>query len=169
MILSEQLDVVRQHQGHPPVQTVPIANDLGLIVYRVPNWPNDVSGMIRADKEFGGASGYAIFVNQNHHEHRRRFTIAHEIAHYILHAPLIGDGIVEDALLRAEGLSNKIEAQANQLAADILMPWHLITAEQEKGNNSVEDLAQIFNVSRDAMSIRLLGLSYQRARELGHV
>ena len=107
-------------------------------------------------------------MNASHVETRRRFTIAHEIGHYVLHEHLIGDGIVEDALLRAEGLSNFVETEANKFAADILMPWHLIEDFQGRGVTSVEDLARALNVSPDAMSIRLLGLSYQRARELGH-
>lgn len=167
MLLTDQMAIIKKHQHSAPVQTVPIAEELGLNVYRVPNLGDRISGMIRRDSELGGPSGYAIFVNSDHSEKRRRFTIAHEIAHFILHPHLIGDGIVEDALLRAEGLSNQIEAQANRLAADILMPWSLISDLQSRGISTVEDLARALNVSNDAMSIRLLGLSYQRAREMG--
>ena len=167
MLLRDQMDVIRKHQKKAPVKTVPIAQDLGIEVYRVGSWPNHISGMIRRDKDAGGDAGYAIYVNANHAEVRRRFTIAHEIGHFILHESLIGDGIVEDALLRAEGMSNSMEAQANKMAADILMPWHLIQELQDSGVKSVEDLASQLQVSRDAMSIRLLGVSYTRAREMG--
>jgi hypothetical protein len=159
MMLREQMAVIRRHQDEPPVQVVPIARDLDLEVYRASGWPEDLSGMIIKDE--GTASGFAIFVNADHHEVRRRFTIAHEIAHFILHRDLIGDGIQDDALYRS-GLSNRVEAQANRLAADILMPRHLIDAVIKSGRVAADDvtaMARIFNVSKDAMSIRLLGVS----------
>ena len=161
MLLKEQQKIIRAHQNEAPVKVTPIARDLGLPVFRVSDWGNNLSGMLKRDES--APSGYAIYVNGTHNDRRKRFTIAHEIGHYILHENLIKDGIVEDALLRAEGLSNAIEAQANGFAADLLMPWHLVRNEQEKGVNSIEQLADAFEVSRDAMSIRLLGLPYSRA------
>ena len=163
MLLGDQLGIIEGHQQEAPVQTIPIASDLGINVYRSPDWPNSISGMIIADAEMGGDTGYAIYVNAKHSEVRRRFTIAHEIGHFILHQHLIGDGLVEDALLRADGLSNQVETQANRMAADILMPWDLIARCQNKGANTVEELASTFNVSKDAMSIRLLAVPYAQA------
>jgi len=109
----------------PPIMLSPLAEKLGLEVYKVDGWDNDISGKIVKDEDKGGSSGYAIYVNAKHGLNRRRFTIAHEIAHYVLHQPLIGDGILDDALYRS-GLNHHIEIEANQLAADILMPWNYI-------------------------------------------
>lgn len=160
-LYDEQRSTIRLHQQEWPVQTVPIAQALGISVYRVPGWPNDVSGMIRKSEEDGGNSGYAIYVNGDHPEVRRRFTIAHEIGHFVLHKSLIGDGIVEDGLMRAQGFSSRVEYQANQFAADLLMPWHLINRAKKQGIASVEQLARAFNVSNDAMSIRLYKVQYK--------
>ncbi|WP_170387788.1 ImmA/IrrE family metallo-endopeptidase [Ruegeria atlantica] len=151
---ADKMSIVRQHQNDAPVQTVPLAQALGVSVYHVPNWPDDLSGKIMKSEEHGGSSGYAIFVNQAHHKNRRRFTTAHEIAHYILHKDAIGDGITDDGLYRSR-LSNWMEAQANQLAADILMPWNLLNNYIGMGITSVTKLASIFEVSPSAMSIRL--------------
>lgn len=150
----EKMEIVREHQSKPPVQTVELAQKLGLKVYHVPNWPNDLSGKIIRSAEQSGSSGFAIYVNKKHHKNRRRFTTAHEISHFILHTDYIGDGIADDGLYRSR-LSNVIEAQANKLAADILMPFHLINQKIEAGANSVSELAKIFEVSESAMSIRL--------------
>lgn len=163
MLLVEQMAIIERHQNSPPVHAISIANDLGLKVFNVTTWSDDISGMIRKDPNRSGASGFAIFVNGRHPETRRRFTIAHEIAHYILHENLIGDGIVEDGLLRAQGLTNAVERQANAMAADILMPWSLLDIEIQRGR-SIEALAALFNVSRDAMSYRVLGVSYDVAQ-----
>lgn len=159
MTLAQQMDLISRHQATAPVQVVPIAEELGLQVYRADDWPDGLSGMILRDADLGGPSGYAIVVNQRHHERRRRFTIAHEIAHFVLHKDLIGDCIQDDALYRS-GLSNRIESQANKLAADILMPWHLINDAINSGVDDVERLAEMFNVSKSAMSIRL-GVPYE--------
>jgi hypothetical protein len=167
MLLSEQSKIIKEHQRRAPVRVAALADALGLKVYSTARLSPDVSGMIKIDLAKGGQSGYAIYVNGSHAETRKRFTIAHEIAHFILHKNLIGDGIVEDALLRARGLSNSVERQANGLAADILMPWHLL--EPAIPNNTIEDLASMFKVSRDAMSYRVLGVSYDDAQANGRV
>jgi Zn-dependent peptidase ImmA (M78 family) len=164
MLLKEQMDIIRKHQASAPVKVTPIARELGAPVYRVGDWPSSISGMLK--KKAGTESGYAIYVNGQHSDLRRRFTIAHEIGHLVLHQHLIKDGIVEDALLRAEGMSNAVETAANSFAADILMPWSLLNTAQANGTNTIEALADLFQVSKDAMSIRLLGVSYSRAQEI---
>ena len=142
-----------KEQTEPPVKVVPLAHSLGLRIFKVEGWENKLSGMIKKDAEDGGDSGYAIYVNGDHSETRRRFTIAHEIAHFVLHKSLIGDGIIDDALYRS-GFSNYIETEAKDLATDILMPPHLVRKATRK-ESSIEKLAEIFNVSREAMAIRL--------------
>lgn len=154
LTIVEKLNVVKSHQVSYPVQTVELANNLGLSVYRVAGWPNDLSGKIMRSSEHGGDAGFAIYVNAGHHLNRRRFTIAHEIAHFILHEDQIGDGIADDALYRSL-LSSKQEAEANRLAADILMPWHLLNPLIDSGIDDVKELAERFKVSASAMSIRL--------------
>ncbi len=150
----DKMEIIRRHQDAAPVQTVQIASDMGLKVWHVPSWPDDLSGKIMKSADYGGDSGYAIFVNKNHHVNRRRFTTAHEIAHFVLHEQYIGDGIADDGLYRSR-LSNSMEAQANSLAADILMPWHLLNKHLDWGVGDVATLAKTFNVSKSAMSIRV--------------
>jgi predicted transcriptional regulator len=151
--VSEAMAIIRRHQAEGlPIMMVPLANELGIEVYRVPNWPDDLSGMITRSEST--LSGFEIYVNAGHSETRRRFTIAHECAHAILHPDLIGDGITDDALYRS-GLSNLVEVQANRLAADILMPRERIDERVRAGVSSVQQLAREFNVSEQAMAIRL--------------
>lgn len=146
-------EVIRHHQNKSPVDVVGIAHDLGINVYTAIGSKN-LSGKIIKDHRLGGSSGYAIFVNVSDPPLRQRFTIAHEIAHFLLHKDEIGDGIVEDALYRS-GLSNHQEIEANKLAADILMPWHLINLALNESFPNIQDLADHFQVSQSAMSIRL--------------
>lgn len=88
--LSQQLALIRSHHQKWPVKVIPIANELGMKVYYTQGWSHNISGMIKQVSEYGGGgkSGYAIYVNDQHSTSRKRFTIAHEIAHFILHRDL---------------------------------------------------------------------------------
>lgn len=145
-------NLITKHQNSLPVDVIALAKDLEINVYKATG--GDLSGKIARDIERGGNSGYAIYVNASQPSNRQRFTIAHEIAHFILHKELIGDGLVDDALYRS-GLSTREEAMANKLAADILMPWHLLNAVMDNNIKSINQLAKLFHVSESAMSIRL--------------
>jgi len=155
MELDEALKIIEKHKNSVPVETIPLARDLGLKVY-YSDWPDNISGCLKRDEK--SKSGYSIFVNTNHHPNRRRFTIAHEIAHFVLHRDLIGDGITDDKLYRS-GMTNKVEAQANSFAADILMPRPQLRKDLEDPDASMEGLARKYGVSKAAMSIRL-GVPY---------
>lgn len=153
--VSEKLKIVNDYIASEslPIKVTPLAQRLGIRVFGAP-WPDEISGKIQRDAERGGDSGFAIFVNKSHSQTRRRFTVAHEIAHYVLHERQIGDGIFDDALYRS-GLPHREEVQANELAADILMPKKRVIEMIEKNGSDVPYLAEQFDVSRQAMSIRL--------------
>jgi hypothetical protein len=148
------MKIVRAHQETAPVKVSPIVRALGLQAFSA-DLPHGVSGKIFFEEpEDGSQSGYVIYVNGGEPKPRMRFTLAHEVAHFILHRDLIGDGISDDVLYRSK-LSSPIEAAANKLAADILMPWHLVREATDKGITTASDLARLFEVSEIAMSIRL--------------
>ena len=146
--------VIRTHQLVPPVDVVKLAASLGLQVY-ADDLPPHVSGKLVRRDDLGSPSGYVVIVNKNHPYNRQRFTVAHEVAHYILHRDLIGAGINDDVMYRADGMTGPQETEANRLAADILMPWHLINSATASSQLTVEQLADMFKVSTVAMSIRL--------------
>lgn len=75
------------------------------------------------------------------------------------HRESIGDGVTDDILYRSR-LGHPMETHANRFAAWLLMPWNLVVREIERGADSVERLAEVFRVSKSAMSIRL-GFPYE--------
>ena len=148
-------ETLAAHQLEVPVKLATIAKALG-VTLRASTLPAGISGEIRPDSRRGD---YVIKVNRHDGSRRQRFTIAHEIAHFLLHRDHIGRGIEDDALYRSD-LSDAREAEANRLAADILMPEHLITEALTAARaQGVEDMASYmadqFEVSEAAIRIRL--------------
>ena len=151
MVDTDTLKYIRKMQTSPPVNIVGIAKVLGLAVWEDENLPDKISGKIFKDSSNGGSLGYSIVIRSQDSYARKRFTVAHELAHYILHRGLFKDVLIDDALYRS-GLSSRIEAQANGLAADLLMPWHLLAPMSDA---PISELAKTFEVSEEAMRIRL--------------
>jgi Zn-dependent peptidase ImmA (M78 family) len=154
MTPSSPIDILNAFQRtvEAPVNVERLARDLGLLVIRE-NLQSDFAGMIIRDRKRPAPSGYTVYINARDNPKRQRFTLAHEIAHYILHRDLIGDGITDDALYRSS-LGEWYERQANRMAADILMPAKLVKAYYRRGNVAIAPLAKQFDVSPDAMRIR---------------
>ena len=130
----------------------------------------NVSGMIVIQGE-RGAIGY----NSAHARVRQRFTISHEIAHYLLHRKKTGKAQLfidrHVTFRRDENSSTGVdhdEVEANQLAAALLMPRGLVQQEIKKHDLDLDDeeaislLAKRFHVSTAAMSNRLANLRMLR-------
>jgi len=137
---------IQRLQIGAPVDITGIAKVLGLKVWESKSFPNDIAGKLLRE-----GMQYTIIVRAQDPFVRKRFTVAHELAHYLLHRHLFATELVDNALYRSP-LSTPIEAQANSLAADLLMPWHLLMPLIDR---SPSELAQIFQVSEQAMQIRL--------------
>jgi hypothetical protein len=88
---------------------------------------------------------------------RRRFTIAHEIGHFVLHQepsrPERGGAVDE--------VGRREEREADAFAAELLMPEHLVREAVREHGPDVARLADRFAVSRKTMQARLrhLGLA----------
>lgn len=139
-----------------PVDVEGLARELGIQVTTA-TLPDDVSGKIECELD----RACTMIVNAGHSVTRRRFTIAHEIAHFVLHRDLIGDGVIDDGLYRSATLSGTVERQANRYAASILMPQQFVRAFWSRGIRSPQELATAFGVSPAVAEIRIaeLGLS----------
>jgi len=130
-----------------PVPVERIAEDmLGLAVSERDDLA--VSGMLLpAERE--------IYVNAEDVPARRRFTLAHEVGHWVCQC-LEGKGApvmcrAEDV---SEGADRTLEREANVFAAELLMPEPAVRAEFALGG----DAAERFGVSSEAMGWRLFNL-----------
>jgi len=155
-------------QVAPPIDVEAVATSLGVRVERA-DLGDDVSGVLVR------RSGQAVIgVNWAHHPNRQRFTIAHELGHFLLHeaGTYIDKGTY--ARFRDEQSGSGTdweEVEANAFAAALLMPVSLVREEARRrpfdpaDDAALSALAAAFAVSGQAMSIRLanLGLFGQRS------
>jgi hypothetical protein len=149
-------EILSRHLGEIPVAVGRLANELGLLVSLASLSPS-ISGLIEPDE--ASPSGFRIRINRYEVDERQRFTVAHEIAHFLLHRDYIRSGIVDNVMYRSS-LSSKREAEANRLAADIVMPFSIVMTELKKLGGTKDEvsaaaLARIFKVSVPAMKVRL--------------
>lgn len=123
------------------------------------------------DDELSGLAHYRdgvpiIGVNALHAPTRQRFTIAHELAHVLLHRPLLEAAVhVDRGSLRRDSVAaegtDPVEIEANTFAAEVLMPEAEIKAALHGRSIDLEDddavgaLAKQFKVSTAAMRFRL--------------
>ncbi len=112
--------------------------------------PLDISGAIRrAGKDI------TIYFDTREPKTRQRFTLAHELAHYLLGHLDSGDGYISDNTLYRSGMTNRQERDANYLAAELLMPMEQIDKLLSSASYTLPTLAEKLEVSEAAVSIRL--------------
>lgn len=150
-ILEEKNDIIKSNQSNYPVKIIKLANDLGISVYST-SFKNDISGAIlKKDNK------YVIYFNNKDNKNRQRFTIAHEIAHFLLHKDKIGDNLTDipSGVMYRSRLSNIYEKQANRLASEILIPLKLLRNLLLENITDISKLADLFQVSEEGIRIRL--------------
>lgn len=108
------------------------------------SWDNSGGGslIVKGKKDFD------IFISNFTGPLRDRFTIAHELGHYILHSE-----IGKKKITVARHGSDRLEWEANWFAAGFLMPATKFKAEM-KINSATSYLASKFCVSPSAVDIR---------------
>ena len=131
-----------------PVPVEDIAVDLlGLWVEEVDDLP--VSGALIPSER-------VVLLNRDEPLVRRRFTLAHEIGHWVCQC---GEGRDARQTVMCRGVdmeeqaAKELEREANRFAATLLMPDEYFS--QAISADGVEDLAERFRVSQSAMAWRL--------------
>lgn len=153
-----------------PIPVEKIVQSLGVEIRKSPA-EETLSGFILRDGKTGQAT---IGVNSNQHRNRQRFTIGHELGHYLLHA---GHSIHVDENSMAglkvswrnaessEG-TNVEEIEANLFAAELLMPASFLREDvkaygtldffdEDSLGDALSALAKKYQVSKQAITYRL--------------
>lgn len=102
---------------------------------------------------------WIIQINKNHNKKRQRFTLAHELGHYILHKEK--NFGFKDAVFFRNEIIDSMEYSANEFASQLLMPEQSVKKCIENENiRNIGKLADIFDVSAAAMKYRIISLGY---------
>ncbi|HMO77940.1 MAG TPA: ImmA/IrrE family metallo-endopeptidase [Candidatus Paceibacterota bacterium] len=134
-------------QDSVPINLKEIAKLVGLKVELFP-FPDEIDGLLK--KEMA-----VIGINEHKHPRRQRFTLAHEIGHYVLgHSMNVNNDLIDDHFTDS---TSATEREANFFASVLLMPAVLIKESCKKDIN-IKKLAEEFEVSEQAMTIRVLEL-----------
>lgn len=107
--------------------------------------------------------GFAIELNASQ-PHRRRFTLAHEIAHTILDSKHSALGPVG---MRKPQTYNAVERKCDRLAAELLMPEHMFRPRVHAAPATIQtitELAELFDVSVESTAVRFAQLSPHNVR-----
>ena len=139
--------------GTLPVNPVKIAAAIGVLVRNNDSMPE--SGIIELTD-----SGPVITYNGSEIAERKRFTIAHEIGHFVLGHLKPGSPKFREYRDLSSNFSsrsaNPQEREANTFAAQLLMPAKTVKfVVAEKKITDVDELAKVFGVSQVAMKYRL--------------
>ena len=103
---------------------------------------------------------WLIRVNKLHDKKRQRFTIAHELGHYVYHKE-DGQEFVDTTFFRGM-TSDNLEYTANKFASELLMPEEQVRQLIDRENvRNIADLASRFGVSSSAMLYRVKELKYK--------
>jgi len=138
----------------PQIEMDAVLKELNVPLYKR-RFPDALSALVID----AGDERYAIAVNSNHHLHRRRFSIAHELGHAVLRheCEYYLDYWGNDAWEPPDYRYNE-EREANQFAAALLMDDRALRKDIASGLQDIHELAERYEVSEAAMNFRLINL-----------
>ena len=163
-------EIFRQNPGASlPVRVDEVATAAGIVGIQ-PLTSDGFEGMLISNPE---KSQGVIFVNQNRPPQRQRFTVGHEVGHFLLpwHRNIVDGNLkfectAED--MRAQGAAKgnsrlDWEIQANEFSSELLMPRSLfkkhMKRKDEPDMQHLKDLSAIFDASMEATARRYVVLS----------
>jgi len=145
------------HVDEAPVDVFGIAEKLGFIVDFI-DLSNDIDARVEAHEDIK-----VIFVNKNHPKVKQRFSVSHELGHY-----LSGHENYSGEARRQTDIDKKYlnpqfqqEYEANDFAAELLMPEKILRKDVDENKLTLSELVKLYEVSEQAMTIQLVNLKLE--------
>lgn len=138
--------------GGPPVDLDTVAHAVGILDIALADI-DSAARLINAPID----GFWAAVIRQDDPFVRRRFSLAHEIAHLAL--GLVGDERRYRGEVAARDVQNATERACDYFAACLLMPRSWVVKRVPRATDAIE-LARVFDVSRKSMRIRLRELGF---------
>ncbi len=130
-----------------PVKVQDIARSYGLLVEEVDlgDFGANVSGFLEPTRK-------VIYLNKKDSTVKKAFTIAHELAHWLMHSDDLDQVTVYYRTPLGAPTQDEKEKEANAFAARLLVPKRMLA---EYKVEEVSTIAKIFGVSEDLVGYRL--------------
>lgn len=142
-----------------PLNVLAVAEFLGVEVVEEA-MDDDLSGYLELHD-----GQWVAGINAYHHLNRKRFTVAHEIAHLLLHSSkktcFQDQTFARREADRSQTEGTSMEREADAFAAALLMPANDVRQAIDGGMTSLSALAEKFKVSALAMKFRVMNLGYR--------
>ena len=140
------------HITQAPVEIETVAEALGFKV--VPfAFPNQRKGMVVIEQDIK-----AIGVNETHPKSLQRYTVAHELGHYLNGHSHFENQLIEDET-RFHDHHFQQEREADLFAAELLMPKDFLEKDLAEMGLDIPKLLEKYQVSEQALWIRLTSLN----------
>lgn len=157
--LPIDLDLVRQMLPDTPMGRGAVIKEPADLT-----WNSSEGALVRNPDD---ASEWGIFVNPKARPERKRFTIAHELGHFILHrASQAVFNCDKENIYSGIDTLKEIEREADDFAGNLLMPGDMLRDRIEGKRidfHVAGALAKEFGVSLESMCIRIVKFTEQRA------
>lgn len=139
----------------PPIDVRSIVQRAGIQIQEIDVSDNRWSGQFYRSRRL-------IAVNEAHHEHRKRFTLAHELGHFLLghevdevEEQISAYGAYESGIIEQDEQLPDVEREANEFASELLIPMAMIKKDYQRLRDA-KQLAARYQVSESAMWVSLL-------------
>ncbi len=137
-----------------PINVFEIARKLGFKIVKY-DFSDDISAALVIDGKIK-----AIGINEKHVNSRQRFSVAHELGHFLQGHGDFADSkkTFEDGSFNYADPQNRQELEANEFAAELLMPNYILRKDYEEVGLNASKLAEKYEVSEQALWIQLINL-----------
>jgi len=159
LTLPINLDLVRQM-----LPTTPFGKGAVLLEPAPVTWGSSEGALVRNPDN---PNEWGIFYNAKARPERQRFTLAHELGHFVLHRNSHASfNCDKESIYTGADTLKLIEREADEFASNLLMPGDLLRQRitgKRIDFHLLGELAKEFGVSLEAMCIRLIKFTEQRA------
>jgi hypothetical protein len=159
LTLPINLDLVRQM-----LPTTPYGKGAVLLEPAPVTWGSSEGALVRNPDN---PNEWGIFYNDKARPERQRFTLAHELGHFVLHRDShTSFNCDKESIYTGADTLKQIEREADDFASNLLMPGDLLRQRitgKRINFHLLGELAKEFGVSLEAMCIRLIKFTEQRA------
>lgn len=159
LTLPINLDLVRQM-----LPTTPYGKGAVLLEPTPVTWGSCEGALVRNPDN---PNEWGIFYNDKARPERQRFTLAHELGHFVLHRDSHASfNCDKESIYTGADTLKQIEREADDFASNLLMPGDLLRQRitgKRINFHLLGELAKEFGVSLEAMCIRLIKFTEQRA------